>query len=168
MRYLVAAIFTLLYSFTSFANNPSLFELTSSSFTSLGAIPLQYTCDGKDISPQLKWSGAPKNTEIFALILSDPDAPGGTFYHWALYNIPKTTNVLAEATNQFNTAKNSWNKAQYNGPCPPKNALHHYVFTLYALDINIPPLTQNDVSSLLEVMQQHIVGTAQLIATFQH
>src|SRR5437868_2091935 len=114
------------------------FTLNSSSFSDREKLASIYTCDGKDISPPFQWQHTPAATASFALILSDPDAPGGTFYHWVLFNIPRTTRTLAENASVFPAGtlagKNSWGKSQYNGPCPPKGVSHHYVFSLYALD----------------------------------
>ena len=105
-----------------------------------GEIQKQYTCDGSDISPPLIWSNVPKGTQSFALIVEDPDAPGGTFRHWAAYNIPATTTGLpagfrAGAPAPFAQAQNDFGKIGYSGPCPPPGSRHRYVFTLMALSV---------------------------------
>src|SRR3990167_8172630 len=96
------------------AVNPNSFILSSPVFANTGMLPVRYTCDGKNIPPELNWKGVPDKTAALALILSDPDAPGGTFYHWALYNIPNTINSLSLDINTlpagFVVVKNSWNK----------------------------------------------------------
>lgn len=95
-------------------------------------------CGGRNVSPELHWRGAPRGARSFALILHDPDAPvPGGFYHWVAYNIPAAVHELAPGArlspDQLGTT--SWNEAAYGGPCPPPGPAHHYVFTLYALDI---------------------------------
>lgn len=110
-----------------------------------------FGCTGKDVSPALKWSGAPAGTKSLALTVYDPDAPTGSgFWHWQLYNIPVGTTSLAKNAGdaQSNLApagsiqgKNDFGAQGYGGPCPPKgNKPHHYVFTLYALDIDKLPI----------------------------
>lgn len=148
------------------------FTLDTSSFASNGTIPPQYSCDGKDASPQLSWKGIPDKTETFALILSDPDAPGGTFYHWVLFNIPKNITALAEGISNLpagtKAGKNSMNRMRYSGPCPPKGATHHYIFTLYALDTTLSLITGPDAETLLHAMQNHIIGQTELRGLFSH
>jgi Raf kinase inhibitor-like YbhB/YbcL family protein len=100
--------------------------VTSSSFAAGGAIPAQYTCKGTDVSPALDWSGAPAHTASFAVIMDDPDAPGGTFVHWVTWNIPQTAHSLPQGVPKreqlqdgARQGRNSFNKIGYNGPCPP-------------------------------------------------
>ena len=75
---------------------PPAFELSSPSITPGESIPVKYSCDGEDISPELNWANAPEGTNSFALIFDDPDAPGGTWVHWVLYNIPADKEGLLE------------------------------------------------------------------------
>src|SRR5690349_2431527 len=108
--------------------NPNNLTLATPAFLDGGMVPIIYTCDGQDISPQISWANAPLKTQSFALILSDPDAPGGVWYHWVVYNIPADAKEFAENIQRFpgdtEVGKNSWDKAQYSGPCPPKGAAH--------------------------------------------
>jgi Raf kinase inhibitor-like YbhB/YbcL family protein len=147
-------------------------SLESSSFKSNTSIPTKYSCDGSDISPQLSWSGAPDKTQSLALILSDPDAPSGTFYHWILYNMPKKMTSLQEAISSLpagtQIGKNSRGNMSYNGPCPPKGATHRYIFTLYALDTTLHLAAGTDAEKLIEAMQTHILGQTSLQGTFHH
>jgi Raf kinase inhibitor-like YbhB/YbcL family protein len=114
---------------------PASIKLTSS-FAPGAVIPRQNTCDGKNVSPLLAWSGVPAGAQSLALLVEDPDAPGGTFVHWTAYDIPpKTTrfdeNSIPPGTMQ---GENSFGNRKYAGPCPPKgDQPHRYVFTLYAL-----------------------------------
>ena len=94
-------------------------------------------CGGENRSPQLQWSGAPKGTKSFALIVHDADAPiPGGFYHWVVYNLPAATNELsANVKLDSSTGETSTGKAGDHGPCPPPGPTHHYTFTVYALDV---------------------------------
>src|SRR6266566_9070502 len=150
-------------------------KITSSAFQPNGSIPSQYTCEGKDISPPLAWSGAGGNTKSFALIVDDPDAPDPAkpqrvYVHWVVYNIPASATKLPE-----NAAKsglpsgavqgsNDWGKQTYGGPCPPIGR-HRYFFKLSALDTELK-LNNPNKAQLEKAMQGHIVGNAQLIGTY--
>ncbi len=146
--------------------------LSSSAFAPGQSIPDDYSCKGRNISPELAWTGAPANTASFALILDDPDAPAGTFVHWVLFNIPGTSKSLAkglphEATFTDGAAqgKNSGNRQYYEGPCPPSGT-HRYFFKLYALDtrLELPPGATAD--QVTKAMQGHILAQGELMGTF--
>jgi Raf kinase inhibitor-like YbhB/YbcL family protein len=149
-------------------------QIISVAFAGGQPIPAKYTCDGQDVSPPLKWSNAPANTKSFALIADDPDAPGGTWVHWVLYDLPATTTELAENTPKSQQlpggAKqglNSWPRLGYGGPCPPRGKPHRYFFKLYALDTLLdlkPGATKKD---LLKAMEGHVLGEGQLMGTYQ-
>ena len=114
--------------------------LSSPAFPAGGPIPARYTCDGSDSSPAFAWSGATAGTRSFALVCADPDAPGGTFYHWAIYDVPATVTGLpehypTETRDQVRQAINGFGRRGYAGPCPPRGRPHHYHFTLYALKV---------------------------------
>jgi Raf kinase inhibitor-like YbhB/YbcL family protein len=146
------------------------FTVTSSAVNDGDALPSRYTCDGKDIQPEISWKNVPANTKSFALILSDPDAPIGTFYHWVLYNIPASVSSLPEGMAKPPVGSilgnNSWNKASYNGPCPPSGSLHHYILTLYALDTNLTLNTYANAATVLDAVQSHILGKSILTMTY--
>jgi hypothetical protein len=96
-------------------------------------------CGGQNRSPALAWSGAPRGTASFAIIMHDADAPiPGGFYHWVLYNLPSGTHRLEPniklAADQI--GQTSAARAEYHGPCPPPGPAHHYVITVYALDLS--------------------------------
>lgn len=152
-------------------------ELTSRAFSHNDSIPAIHTCDGKDISPPLSWSSLPAGTRSLALIVDDPDAPDPkapkmTWVHWVLYNIPTDTAGLAENAARGDLPAgtleglNNWGRNDYGGPCPPIGR-HRYFFKLYALDTVLPDLNQPDKERLLQVMQGHILGKAELIGTYQ-
>jgi len=122
-------------------------ELTSTDIQEGGMIPVQFTCDGDDISPALLWSGVPENTNSYALICDDPDAPVGTWVHWVLFNIPGSVKSLDQGVDTVESIENGgihgindFRRLGYGGPCPP-NGVHRYFFRLYALDtlLNIEP-----------------------------
>lgn len=147
------------------------FNLTSPTFNDQSNIPIDYTCDGKDLSPELKWSDVPTNTKSLALIVSDPDAPRGVFYHWILFNIPVSITGLAQGIGNLPqgtlVGKNDFGNIRYNGPCPPKGSPHHYIFTLYALDTTLNLSAAIDANTLLKSLQKHIIGKAILTGLYQ-
>lgn len=158
--------------FVSFIFITKTFALTlnTNAFTAKADIPQIYTCDGKKLSPELDWSNVPANTQSFALILSDPDAPHGTFYHWVLYNIPKDVLSLTEAAKlptEITIGKNTAGEAGYFPPCPPSGKKHHYIFTLYALDKNLKLRKNLHAEQVLNAIQPYIIAKSQLSGTYQ-
>ncbi len=152
--------------------------LTSTTFEDGGEIPEIYTCDGKDISPPLRWEGVPAGTKSLALIVDDPDAPDPaapkmTWIHWILYNIPADANGLPEDARDSELrpgtlpGSNSWGRTGYGGPCPPIGR-HRYFFKLYALDTVLPDLGRPEKAELLRAMQGHVLAEAVLMGTYQH
>ena len=122
------------------------FELRSVSFQAGGQIPRELTCDGDDNSPLLTWTDPPSRTESFALIVDDPDAPGGTWNHWLLWDVPAHVHTLAEDFRPGSvgaSGKNDFGRLGYGGPCPPKgHGVHRYRFTVLAADrpvLGLPP-----------------------------
>jgi Raf kinase inhibitor-like YbhB/YbcL family protein len=153
------------------------YSLSSPAFAPNGSIPTKYTCEGANISPPLEWSGAPANTKSFALIVEDPDAPDPAkptrvVSHWVAYNIPATTTKLAENASKAGMpagsaqGSNERGDPAYMGPCPPIGR-HRYFFKLFALDTVLTGLTNPKKADLQKAMQGHIVGTAELIGTYQ-
>jgi Raf kinase inhibitor-like YbhB/YbcL family protein len=153
-------------------------ELTigSPSFEQMAPIPVQYTCDGADVSPPLSWQGIPEGTQSLALIVDDPDAPDPaaprmTWVHWVLYNIPPATAELPEDGSHklpagVKEGRNDWKRTGYGGPCPPVGR-HRYYFKLYALDTILADLGQPNKAELEAAMQEHILQQAELIGTYQ-
>jgi Raf kinase inhibitor-like YbhB/YbcL family protein len=152
-------------------------SLTSPVFTHKGAIPKLYTCQGRDISPALAWSGLPNGTKSVALIVDDPDAPDPAapkrvWVHWVVYNIPPDATGLKEAVegsklpSGAREGKNDWDRIGYGGPCPPIGR-HRYFHKLYALDAVLPDLNQPTKADLLKAMEGHVLEEAELIGTYQ-
>jgi Raf kinase inhibitor-like YbhB/YbcL family protein len=115
---------------------PDRIALTSPAFDDGGSVPVRYTCDGDNVNPRLRWTDVPGGARDLALLMEDPDAPGGTFVHWVLFKIPADSTGIPEDSvpRGARQGKNSTGDASYAGPCPPKgDEPHHYEFTLYAL-----------------------------------
>ncbi len=148
-------------------------EIKSSAFKHEDMIPARYTCDGHNISPPLEWSAVPADTNSFALICDDPDAPAGTWVHWVLFDIPATVNNLPEnmprqeeiaglGKNGINTDRNFG----YDGPCPP-GGTHRYYFKLYALDAMLDINPGATKEGLLKAMKGHVLGEAQIMGKYK-
>jgi len=147
-------------------------EVRSSAFSEGGSIPSQYTCDGKDVSPPLSWSGIPAAAKSLALICDDPDAPAGVWVHWVLYDLPPSTSTLpeavparAEVAGVGRQGKNDFRKVGYGGPCPPSGT-HRYVFTLYALDSKLDLAAGATKQDLLAAMRGHVVAESKLTGKY--
>ena len=146
---------------------PAMIEmtLTSPAFAQDEAIPLQFSCDGDDISPELAWAGIPEGAASLALILDDPDAPVGTWDHWLLFDMPPDLEGLPQGGTAGTDGNNSWNRTGYGGPCPP-GGTHRYFFKLYALDtiLDLPAGTAK--AALEAAMEGHILGQTELMGTY--
>ena len=149
-------------------------RLFSAAFAEGGSIGRHYTCDGADASPPLSWSGSPSTTQSFALLCDDPDAPGGTWHHWAAYDIPHGQVALVEGASAlsrlpFKQAMNDFNRIGYGGPCPPRgDKAHHYRFRLLALSVSKLQISKNP--SCLDVeraARDHIVAEATLTGIYK-
>jgi Raf kinase inhibitor-like YbhB/YbcL family protein len=148
--------------------------LESPDFVPSGAIPAVHTCEGKDVSPELKFGGVPQGAKSLALVVHDPDAPDPRapkmdYVHWVLYNIPSTVKGLPQGgTLPAGTLQgvNDWKRTGYGGPCPPVGR-HRYYFVLYALDTVLPDLGSPNRQSLEKAMAGHLLGKAELMGTYQ-
>ncbi len=153
------------------------FTLTSPAFAPNGSIPAKYTCEGDETSPPLEWSGAPSGTKSLALIVEDPDAPDPakpqrTYVHWVVYNIPAGATAIPENASKSGLpagavqGNNDSKKRAYGGPCPPIGR-HRYFFKLYALDTDLTFAAPPSKADLVKAMQGHVVGSAELIGTYE-
>jgi len=147
-------------------------EVSSSAFNEGESIPSQYTCDGKDISPQLKWSGVPDEAKSIALIADDPDAPGKTWVHWVLFNLPPETTSLdenmpgdVELENGAKQGITDFGDHGYGGPCPP-GGIHRYFFKVYALDTELDLNSDVQKDDVVSAMDGHILAEGQLMGTY--
>ncbi len=148
--------------------------LSSTAFKDGDRIPARYTCQGQDISPPLAWGEPPHNTRSFALIVDDPDAPGGLFTHWIMLNIKDNIRGLGEGIpaperikNGAIEGTNDFNMIGYGGPCPPPGKVHRYRFTLYALDSPLDLPRGASRQQLLDAMKGHILAQSQLTGLYQ-
>ena len=145
------------------------FELISTAFEQGEPIPAQYSCDGEDISPSLAWGDPPAGAQSLVLIMDDPDAPGGTWDHWIVFNIPVDIRELPEAMSAGDMAvtfgKNSWGRSDYGGPCPP-GGTHRYFFKLYALNTTLSLDENANKGHVLAGMEGHILAETELMGTF--
>ena len=143
--------------------------LTSDAFANGQPIPVRFTCDGQDEVPLLHWDEAPARTLSFALILSDPDAPGGTFRHWGVFDIPASARSIGGGQRIGSEVRNDFGKAGYGGPCPPPgHGLHHYHFRLFALGTKSLGLsTSAKVVEVERAAQGRAIAEGELIGTYQ-
>ncbi|MDV3237728.1 MAG: YbhB/YbcL family Raf kinase inhibitor-like protein [Gammaproteobacteria bacterium] len=151
--------------------------LESSAFAHEGPIPPDYTCEGRDISPPLAWSGVPGDARSLVLIVDDPDAPDPaaprtTWVHWVLYNLPPETAALAAGVRPADLPAgsgeglNDWRRTGYGGPCPPIGR-HRYFHKLYALDVELRGLNRPTKAAVEAAMSGHVLAEAMLIGTYQ-
>ena len=170
----LAGLIILLGGLPACAIAQSQMTLTSPAIAPGAAIPADFACSGGDRSPELAWRGAPKAAVTFALIVDDPDAPGGTFFHWVAYNIPASRTSLpagipdsAEIPDGGKQGMNSFGHLGYNGPCPPPGKTHHYRFHLYALDSELNIGDKADAPAIQSAIKGHVLADAELTGTFQ-
>jgi Raf kinase inhibitor-like YbhB/YbcL family protein len=148
-------------------------ELSSPAFVQGERIPKEFTADGRNVSPPLKWSAAPEGTKSLALVCDDPDAPMGTWVHWVLYNLPANAQELSQGVPTQNTiangakqGKNSFQKIGYGGPAPPPGKPHRYFFKLFALDTTLNLDPGADARKVQSAMQGHILGQGELMGQY--
>jgi Raf kinase inhibitor-like YbhB/YbcL family protein len=148
-------------------------DLTSAAFEEGGAIAPRYTCDGLGVSPPLSWDSVPNGTKSLVLIADDPDAPGGTFVHWAIYDLPPETRRLPEDVPNRRTLSsgarqgvNGAGSIGYTGPCPPSGT-HRYFFEIYALDTRLGLGGGATKERLSDAMEGHVLAEGRLMGTYR-
>lgn len=152
-------------------------KLTSPAFSHQGEMPAELTCEGANVSPELKWEGVPGGAKSLALILDDPDAPDPkapktVYVHWVLYNLPTSAPGLPKGVAPPALPRgtlegtNDWRRTGYGGPCPPIGR-HRYFHKLYALDAVLPDLHRPTKAALEQAMEGHVLAQAELIGTYQ-
>jgi len=141
-------------------------KLLSEDFKENEAIPSRFTCDGDDICPQLHWGDVPEGTRSFALSMTDPDAPGGTFIHWLVYDIPKDVSRMERGRLPAGAkqVKNDFGKERYGGPCPPSGT-HRYYFRLYSLDTD--SLERISRINFFQVVEKQSIAKAELMGRYK-
>ena len=148
--------------------------ISSPAFQEGDKIPMKFTCEGEDISPELTWNKPPEETKSLTLLVDDPDAPDGVFTHWVLFNLPADKMMLPQGVPTQGRlpdgslqGKNEFGKIGYSGPCPPQGRPHRYQFTLYALD---RPLNLKSVvtkKQVVDTMRGHILAHDQITGIYQ-
>jgi len=149
-------------------------QLASPAFAEGQPIPAAYTGDGADRSPPLRWGTAPARTRSFALICEDPDAPGGTWAHWVLYDVaasaaelPEDLPKTGELPGGAKQGRNDFQRTGYGGPCPPPGPPHRYRFHLYALGVEVHLAPGATRAALRAAMKGHILAEGLLTGTYQ-
>jgi Raf kinase inhibitor-like YbhB/YbcL family protein len=148
------------------------FRLIIAAFADGQNIPALHTCDAADLSPAIEWSGTPKEAKSFALIVDDPDAPGGVWNHWLLFDIPASAHSIAQGFKPGQlgeSGSNDFGKPGYNGPCPPKRGgSHRYYFKLYALDVAKLDLKKGAPRAELDrALQGHVIAEARYMGRYE-
>ena len=168
---LVSGIFAIVV-FAAEHPDKSAMQLTSSAFAEGQPIPAKYSCDDRNVSPPLKWTGTPESAKRLALIADDPDAPVGTWVHWVLYDLPANTTELPEdlPKGQYTPGGgkqglNDFKHLGYGGPCPPFGS-HRYVFRLYVLDTTLEKTQGASRENLLRAMKGHVVANGRLTGKY--
>lgn len=148
-------------------------KITSPAFAEGQRIPKIYTADGSDISPPLLWTGVPKHAKKLVLICDDPDAPGGTFVHWVIYDLlpqsegmPEGMNPSRDLGDGSRQGFNGFHKVGYNGPSPPAGKTHRYFFKLYAVNQRLHLKARATVDQVMCTMQGHIMAEAKLMGVY--
>jgi len=143
--------------------------LTSPAFAPGGSIPRAFTCDGANTSPPLRFSPAPAGTAALALTVVDQDAPGGSFTHWVVFDVPPRTVALAQGSlpGGSRQGRNDFGRARYGGPCPPRgDPPHRYVFTLYALSRRIGLANGSSTGTVEAAVMRGAIATGRLIGRY--
>jgi len=140
-------------------------ELSSPAFEDDGTIPAKYTCDGDGINPPIEIHNIPDDAETLALIVEDPDAPGGVFDHWLMWNI-QPEDLIEENTIPGISGNNSAGKTGYHPPCPPKGS-HRYYFHVYALDIELDLPVHVSKKDLKKAMESHILAEGTIMGRYE-
>jgi Raf kinase inhibitor-like YbhB/YbcL family protein len=150
-------------------------RLRSSAFSDSAIIPRRFTCDGEDVSPPLEWSGAPAETRSFALLCDDPDAPAGTWHHWAIYDIPASQSELPQGASRqigavlIKQAVNDFKRPGYGGPCLPHgHGPHHYHFQLLAFAVDhLPVHGRPSCQAVAREARRHLLAEAVLTGIYE-
>lgn len=141
-------------------------RLKSEDFEENALIPPRFTCDGEDVSPELQWVDAPERARSFALSMTDPDAPGGMFIHWLIYNIPRSVRRIERGgLAGARQVRSDFGRERYGGPCPPSGT-HRYYFKLHALDIDsLEGIVTK--TNFFEVVEKHTIASAELMGRYK-
>ena len=159
--------------FPALGKGEEIMRLMSMAFQNNSAIPAKYTCQGEDINPELRILGVPESAKSIVLIMDDPDAPGGMWVHWVVYNIPVElfplpdtyAVIIAENSIPGEQGSNDFGREDYGGPCPPSGT-HHYFFKAYALDTTLQFVKTPNKKDVETAMQGHILAKAEIVGLY--
>jgi len=131
-------------------------------------IPSKFTCEGENVNPELKISGASGSVKSLVIIMDDPDAPAGTWVHWTLWNIDPEIAVIPQNSVPEGAIEGitSFRKPGYGGPCPPSGT-HRYFFKLYALDTLLDIGEKATAGDIEKAMKEHILDSAELVGLYK-
>ena len=140
-------------------------KIKSEDFKDNTYIPSEFSCDGKNVSPQLSWDDVPLEVKSFALSITDPDAIGG-WNHWLMYNIPRELRRIEKSQKPIEAieVENDFGKRSYSGPCPPSGT-HRYIFTIYALDIE--HLESINKDNFFYKINKHTIQKSEIIGLYK-
>jgi Raf kinase inhibitor-like YbhB/YbcL family protein len=141
--------------------------MSSTAFTDGGDIPRRYTCDGEDVSPPLRFASVPTGAVELALLVTDPDAPGGTFVHWVAWGIDPARPELAEGQSPAGSGANGFGRRGYGGPCPPRGPAHRYVFTGYALSQPVGLAAGASAGEFTKATAGHVLAQGRLTGRYR-
>ena len=140
--------------------------LKSAAFEAGDTIPVQFTCDGDNVSPALELDNIPAETVSLAILMEDPDAPSGTWTHWLAWDIPPSA-TIEENSSEGILGKNDFGTTLYQGPCPPIGT-HRYFFRVYALDTKLELPAGSTRPEMLKAMEYHVIGSGELVGLYSH
>ena len=150
------------------ATSTGSFTFTGGDVSEGEPIDPRFSCDGENVSPALAWEEPPAGTVELALVVDDPDAPGGSFIHWVLAGLPPEQASLETGSQEGVQGANDAGGTGWTGPCPPGGETHRYVFTLYALDTESGFESGGSADDLRQTLDGHVLAEARLTATFEH
>jgi Raf kinase inhibitor-like YbhB/YbcL family protein len=150
------------------ATSTTSFTFTGGDIAEGEPIDPRFSCDGENVSPALAWEVPPSGTVEIALVVDDPDAPGGSFIHWVLAGLPPEQTSLETGSQEGTQGANDAGGTGWTGPCPPGGETHRYIFTLFALDAESGLESGGSADELRESIDGHVLAEARLTATFEH
>ena len=163
---IIAGALVALAAIVSFAAGGAKMKITSSAFHQGGNIPSKFSCDAANTNPPLQISDVPPGAKSLVLIVDDPDAPGGLFTHWAVWNISPQLSTIPEGSAPKGVqGTNDFGKSGYGGPCPPSGA-HRYYFKIFALDRDLDLSSGAKRGQLDAAMKGHVVAQGELVGRY--
>jgi len=145
-------------------------QLTSTAFGDQEPIPPRHSCDGANVAPPLAWRDVPGDAVSLAIVCLDPDAPGGTFTHWTIWNLDPTLPGLGEGEvpSSAEQGRNSFGDLGYGGPCPPPgHGVHHYQFQLVALRAPLGVRPGSDPEAVQAACAQHELARTECVGSYE-